>query len=57
VNIPDYFVHKQTLVNASRYITSELKEFEESLLQSESILAEREYEIFLDIRDTVLSKF
>ena len=57
VNIPDYFVHKQTLVNASRYITSELKEFEESLLQSESILAEREYEIFLEIRDVVLSKF
>ena len=56
-NIPDYFVHKQTLVNASRYITSELKEFEESLFQSESMLAEKEYEIFLEIRDRVLSEF
>lgn len=55
--IPDYFVHKQTLVNASRYITSELKEFEESLLQSESMLAEREYQIFLEVREKVLLSF
>ena len=56
-NVPNEFVHKQTLVNASRYITSELKEFEESLLQSESSLAEKEYQIFLEIRDQVLSEF
>ncbi|PIE84950.1 DNA mismatch repair protein MutS [Candidatus Gracilibacteria bacterium] len=51
------FIHKQTLVNASRYITVELKEFEQKLLEAERILAEKEYEIFLEIRAVILSKF
>ncbi len=55
--VPETFVHKQTLVNTSRYITSELKEFEESLIQSESLLSDREYNIFLEIRDKVLTEF
>jgi len=56
-NIPDYFTHKQTLVNASRFITLELKEFEKKLLNAQSILNQREYDIFLDIRLEILSKF
>jgi len=56
-NIPDYFIHKQTLVNASRFITLELKEFEKKLLNAQSILNQREYDIFLDIRLEILSKF
>lgn len=56
-NIPDSFVHKQTLVNASRFITPELKEFESKLLNAEWILAEREYELYLEIRGQLLSKF
>jgi len=55
--IPDDFVHKQTLVNASRYITSELKEFESSILDAEWKKAEREYKIFLDIREKILDSF
>jgi len=55
--VPNNFVHKQTLVNAARFITSELKEFEEQLLQSEAVLAEKEYALFLDVRERVLSHF
>lgn len=55
--VPDAFVQKQTLVNAIRYITSELKEFESSLLESESFLSAREYELFQSVRTDVLSSF
>lgn len=55
--IPDFFVHKQTLVNASRFITPELKEFEQDILSAEWKKAEREYEIFLEIRDEILKDF
>ncbi len=55
--IPDSFVHKQTLVNASRYITWELKEFETEVLEAEWKKAEREYEIFLDIREKILDNY
>lgn len=53
----DSFIHKQTLVNASRYITHELKEFEHKLIEAERVLAEKEYEVFLIIRDNILLKF
>jgi DNA mismatch repair ATPase MutS len=33
--VPDEFVHKQTLVNASRFVTPELKEFENGLLEAQ----------------------
>jgi len=56
-NIPDSFVHKQTLVNASRFITTELKDFEKNLNEWEQILASLEYELFWKIRDSVLSNF
>lgn len=55
--IPDIFIHKQSLVNASRYITLELKEFEQKILESEWKKAEREYELFLDIREKILDSF
>ncbi|MFK7780442.1 MAG: DNA mismatch repair protein MutS [Candidatus Gracilibacteria bacterium] len=55
--IPDIFVHKQTLVNASRFITPELKEFELEILDAEGKKAEREYEIFLSVRDKILDSF
>jgi len=55
--IPDVFIHKQTLVNASRYITIELKEFEEEILEAEWKKASREYELFLEIRDEILNNF
>lgn len=52
--IPDYFIHKQTLVNAARYVTLELKNFEEKILESQNQKSTREYEIFLDIREQIL---
>lgn len=55
--VPDTFIHKQTLVNASRFITSELKKFEEEVLEAEWKKAEREYELFLGIRDKILLNF
>ena len=56
-DLPDSFIQRQTLVNSSRYITSELKEFEESLLHSESLLSEKEYKLFLEVRDKILADF
>ena len=43
--IPEDFIHKQTLVWASRYITLELKEFEAKFLEAQNEKANREYEI------------
>ena len=55
--IPDSFIHKQTLVNASRFITIELKEFEQQIMEAQWLKAEKEYEIFLNIRETILDSF
>ena len=57
LKIPDSFIHKQTLVNASRYITIELKEFEERFLEAQNSKSSREYEIFLDIREKILGNY
>lgn len=50
------FVHKQTLVNAVRYITSELKNFEQKTIQWEATLVNREYEIFQRVRKKILDQ-
>ncbi len=49
--VPDYFIRKQTLVNAERYITPELKEYEEKILGAEERISELEYRLFQEIRD------
>ncbi|HQU72968.1 MAG TPA: DNA mismatch repair protein MutS, partial [Calditrichia bacterium] len=51
--VPDYFIRKQTLVNAERYITPALKEYEEKVLGAEEKMGEMEYQLFQEIRDTV----
>ncbi len=51
--VPDYFIRKQTLVNAERYITPELKEFEEKVLGAEEKMAALEYELFQEVRSAV----
>lgn len=51
--VPEYFIRKQTLVNAERYITPELKEFEEKVLGAEEKMAELEYALFQEIREAV----
>ncbi len=47
--IPDYFIRKQTLVNAERYITPELKEIEEKILSAEERITSLEFEIFSEL--------
>ena len=51
--VPDYFIRKQTLVNAERYITPELKEYEEKILGAEEKINDLEYELFLEVRNRV----
>ncbi len=51
--VPEYFIRKQTLVNAERYITPELKEFEEKVLGAEEKMATLEYRLFQQIREEV----
>ncbi len=48
--VPEYFIRKQTLVNAERYITPELKEYEEKVLGAEEKILELEGSIFAGVR-------
>lgn len=52
--VPEHYIRKQTLVNAERYITPELKEFEEKVLGAEERVKALEYELFLDLREQTL---
>ncbi len=51
--VPDYFVRKQTLANAERYTTPELKELEDVILGAEDKLFSLEYELFCQVRDRI----
>lgn len=51
--VPDYFTRKQTLANAERYITPELKELEDIILGAEDKLFALEYDLFSQIRNRV----
>jgi DNA mismatch repair protein MutS len=51
--VPDSYVRKQTLVNAERYINQELKEFEQTVLNAEEKIKEREEELFVSLRDNL----
>ena len=51
--VPDNYVRKQTLTNAERYITQELKDLEDLILGAEDRLYALEYELFADVRDKV----
>ncbi len=51
--VPDYYVRKQTLTNAERYITPELKELEDTILGAEDRLTSLEYELFRQIRQSI----
>jgi len=54
--VPDSYIRKQTLVNAERFITEELKEVESKVLNAEEKRAALEYEIFSQIRKEVVAK-
>ncbi len=51
--VPDDYIRKQTLTNAERYITADLKELEDIILGAEDKLVALEYEIFQDIRNKI----
>ncbi len=51
--VPEDYIRKQTLTNAERYITPELKELEDLILGAEDKLYALEYELFSSIRDQV----
>ena len=51
--VPETYIRKQTLKNAERYITPELKEHEEKVLQADQQANELEYELYLELRDAV----
>jgi len=48
--VPETYIRKQTLVNAERFITPELKEFESKVLGAQDRRVELEYQLFSDIR-------
>ena len=51
--VPDYFIRKQTLTNAERYTTDELKNLEDVILGAEDKLFSLEYELFCQVRDQI----
>ncbi|MBU1446106.1 DNA mismatch repair protein MutS [Patescibacteria group bacterium] len=53
---PEDYIRKQTLVNAERFITPELKEYEETVLTAEEKIIELEQELFAEIRQQIIQK-
>ena len=51
--VPANYIRKQTLKNAERYITPELKEYEEKVLAADEKAIDLEYDLFLRLRDAV----
>ncbi len=51
--VPEDYIRKQTLKNAERYITPELKEYEQKVLQADEQARQLEQELFLELRQQV----
>jgi DNA mismatch repair protein MutS len=51
--VPADFIRKQTLKNAERFVTPELKEHEEKVLAAEEKSKDLEYNLFVELRETV----
>ncbi len=54
--VPNEYIERQTLKNAKRYTTSELKKLEEKIVYAEDQVNELEYEVFCTIREKVVSE-
>jgi DNA mismatch repair protein MutS len=54
--VPAHYIRKQTLTNGERYITPELKEYEDKVLTAEERSKALEYELFLHVREEALKK-
>lgn len=50
--VPDNYIRKQTLVNSERFITPELKEYEDKILNAEEKIVKLEFELYDQIRNT-----
>ncbi len=55
--LPADYIRKQTLKNAERFITPELKDYEDRVLSADERAKELEYELFLKIRELVAAAF
>ncbi len=54
--VPDNWIRKQTLANAERYMTPELKELENTILGAEDRLYSLEYDLFCELRDKIYTQ-
>jgi len=54
--VPEDYQRRQTLKNSERYYTPELKEREEEIISAEQRADDREYELFVDVRETVAAE-
>jgi DNA mismatch repair protein MutS len=55
-SVPADYMRRQTLANAERFITPELKEYEEKVLGAEERIAELEYSLFQELRELVAAQ-
>ena len=51
--VPADYMRKQTLVNSERFLTPELKEYEEKVLHAEERIGVLEHRLFLEVREAV----
>ena len=51
--VPDRYIRKQTLTNAERYVTEELKNLENQILGAEEKVINLEYKAFTDVREEI----
>jgi DNA mismatch repair protein MutS len=54
--VPENYIRKQTLVNSERYITPELKEYEDKILNAEEKINELESELFDELRKYIAAE-
>ena len=54
--VPEEYTRKQTLVNAERFITPELKDYEERIFGAQDKATALEYELFAEVRDLILAE-
>lgn len=54
--VPETYIRRQTLANAERFVTPELKDYEEKVLSAEEKSKDLEYRLFLELRGRVLTE-
>lgn len=54
--VPTDYIRKQTIANGERYITPELKEYENKIMGAQEKSIALEYELFLELRETIIAQ-